>query len=205
MKTAIAFRHSLKDGPNDTCGPKGLELAAAQGAVFFDSAFRVSKATHGVLVRTAQTLLAFLTAGPSRSVKILPPIAEFGSNELFAEMTGHSEFRERAKLAGNFRALIQCHGHHKCMEWAEQCAHGVLKFFDQLEEGETGVFVTHSPTLELALWELLGYENLPAEFEIFAEMEGVLILLVDGKFILGRKFGLPGTQIKTASAPIPEK
>src|SRR5258708_221021 len=139
MKRVSAFRHSLKDGPRNTCGPKGLELATRQGEAFIALGLGFfDKAAHGILVRTAQTLLAFLKGYLSDSQNysvfpgILPPIEQLGSDELFAEMNANPDFAATAKEIGNFHAVFKCHGDEKAGAWASYCWEGLKSFFDQL-------------------------------------------------------------------------
>jgi hypothetical protein len=179
VKTLEIYRHSLKDGKaKNTVGPKGLALAKAQGDKRNgEDAFCYEAAFHGVEVRTAQTLLAFISAADEDNFlpEIMPAVEGFGSDALFADMLKPPEFRDIAKGVGTFRALLTCHPFERVKAWAEACYAGLVEVFAQITEGEVGLAISHSPTIELALWHAGGFADLTDKYAVLKEMEGVLL------------------------------
>jgi len=200
MKRIEIYRHTLKDGKTkNTAGPKGLALAMAQGTARNDvvkdeKAVEYTKATHGVEVRTAQTLVSFLMGAEGSLPEILPPIEGFGSDPLFAKMIEPSQFRTLAASMGNFKALLALHPMEQVKEWAEFCHAGLVDFFEQLTGADLGLAMSHSPSIELALWRAGNYADLSDEFTSFAEMEGVIIEMDEEGNI---------TPIEKIPAPVP--
>lgn len=175
MKKLYYFRHSTKDGANNTIGPKGLALARKVGDWLYDNEedLEFDRVFHGPLIRTAQTALAF-TAGYGAVGDIMPIVPEIGNDALFAEMVKPSQFRTLASVMGNFTALIQCHERSLVETWAvDHALKAVQRMFSAMEKGETAVAFGHSPMIELAVSALAGNFELPEEYLICNDMEGV--------------------------------
>ncbi len=193
MKTLYYFRHSTKDGVNNTIGPKGLKLAKDVGEwlMLWDSTIVIHKAFHGLLVRTAQTALAFF-CGFLDTPEVMPVVTEIGDDALFAEMVKPSQFRTLASAIGDFRALIQCHDSENIKALGALSMVGVVKMFDEIGYGETGVAFGHSPMIELALMSTLNTIDLPEEYLTFGDMEGVELHLDEhGTVTVIRKISMP--------------
>ncbi|HYV33284.1 MAG TPA: hypothetical protein VE973_00335, partial [Candidatus Limnocylindria bacterium] len=58
---------------------------------------------------------------------------------------------------------------------------GLATVFAELQDGQSGLVVTHSPTLELALWAAGDFKPLMSKYEQLAEMAGVIIHFENGK------------------------
>lgn len=194
MKKLYYFRHSTKDGANNTIGPKGLALARKVGDWLYDNneeGLEFDCVFHGQLVRTAQTALAF-TAGYGAVGDIMPIVPEIGDDELFKQMTAPSQFRTLASAMGNFKALLQCHEQTRCGEWTYLAFSAVEKMFDAMNESEAGVAFGHSPMIELALAKILHTTELPDEYLTFGDMEGVELQQEEGEAIkVVRKISMP--------------
>lgn len=171
MKTLILLRHSLKDGPNDTIGPKGLKLAWEQGLNAKE--IRPEVIFHGPLVRTAQTALAFCE-GLGYVPRITPVIYGLGDSTLFAEIAT-PEFRTAAKSTSFFRATLQTHGVEKTKIWAELGLQAVKSMFEQMDDDENKLAIGffHSPTIELAAWACGVEQSGIDDWDKFSEMEGL--------------------------------
>lgn len=145
MKILHLRRHSIKDGPNNTIGPKGLELAVKQGKlvkVGYDKLF------HGPLVRTAQTALAFCQ-GLGYTPFIMPVVSGLGDEALFAKMVTE-EFRAAVKKGlSNFAAVQLVHDSEKIAAWTNQARLALMQMFDSMKDCEIGIGFFHSPTIEL--------------------------------------------------------
>ena len=193
MKRLYYFRHSSKDGANNTLGPKGLALARKVGDWLYDAEeeLEFDRVFHGTLVRTAQTALAF-TAGYGAVGDIMPVVPEIGSDDLFSKMVAPSQFRTLASVMGNFKALLQCHDPNQLAEWTYLAFSAVENMFNAMEDGETGVAFGHSPMIELALAKVLGTTELPEEYLVFGDMEGVELQQEEGGAIeVIRKVSMP--------------
>ena len=176
MKTLEIYRHSLKDGqyPN-TIGPKGMSLAMSQGVNRAQEAIRYQVSAHGVEVRTAQTLLGFLYGQCELMPQPLLSVEGFGNDNLFAEMVAPPTFRDIAKGVGNFSALLLLHSEEQVKSWAKLCHDGVLQVFAQIEDGEVGLAISHSPSIELAMWRAMNFAELPDSYAVMKEMDGVVL------------------------------
>jgi hypothetical protein len=196
MKKLFYFRHSSKDGINNTIGPKGLALARKVGDWLYDSEeeLEFDRVFHGTLIRTAQTALAF-TAGYGAVGDIMPVVMGLGDDAVFGEMVKPSQFRTLASSMGNFRALSQCHDASAVQKWAEGALSTVREMFDSLQADETGAAFGHSPMIELALAGILGTNDLPEEYLTFSDMEGVeLQMEEDGAIKPVRKISMPAPE-----------
>jgi hypothetical protein len=188
-KTVLAFRHSLKDGPVNTLGPAGINLAFEQGG--YMNYARIDKIFHSVVARSIQSALVFLTGWAKGKTTPLPTampaILEFGNEELFKVMTAPPEFRALADQVGNFSAILILHHPALVRQWAATALLGLQKVFDQTEEDETAVVITHSPMLELAVWANEDFQMLPEKFLNFSEMSGVVLKQEEGRIGIYRK------------------
>ncbi len=198
MKRLFYFRHSSKDGANNTLGPKGLELAHKVGDWLYDTenggeddGLGFDKVFHGPLVRTAQTALSFML-GYGYGGDVMPIVPEIGDDALFAEMVKPSQFRTLASAMGNFKALLQCHDPNQSAEWIYLAFSAVENIFSAMNDSETGVAFGHSPMIELALAKVLGTTELPEEYLTFGDMEGVEFQQEEGEAIkVVRKIAMP--------------
>ncbi len=196
MKRLYYFRHSSKDGANNTLGPKGLALARKVGDWLYDAEeeLEFDRVFHGTLVRTAQTALAF-TAGYGAVGDIMPVVPEIGNDALFSQMVDPSQFRTLASAMGNFKALFQCHDSEVISSWIAEASLAVVNMFSAMEDGETGVAFGHSPMIELALAKVLGTTELPEEYLVFGDMEGVELQQEEGGAIEAiRKISMPASE-----------
>ncbi|OGE87807.1 MAG: hypothetical protein A3J07_03790 [Candidatus Doudnabacteria bacterium RIFCSPLOWO2_02_FULL_49_13] len=185
MKRLHYRRHSLKDGANDTIGPKGLALAEAEGqkktklgkhevgdgpdAMFVNNHF--ARIFHGVLIRTLQTAYAF-AKGLGYTPPLMPVVAEIGTPEFAAEI-GTDAFKAAYKETSNYlKATRQAHGDEKAREFATRVVESVIAMFNQMAEDETAVAFGHSPMIDLVVWWLYPRDVTDVSF---AEMEGIVL------------------------------
>jgi hypothetical protein len=104
----------------------------------------------------------------------------FGTNELFAAMTAPSQFKPLASAMGNFRALLQCHDIDQLRKWSGSCLAGLAYVHTKLKGDESGLAVSHSPTIELALWKSMGFpSDLPDDVAVMKEMDGLVLEFVE--------------------------
>lgn len=198
MSSIYYFRHSIKDGENNTLGPKGLELAKRVGSYMYreDDEFNPEVVFTGPLVRTVQTAYAFMQ-GLSEQCNcpipvLLEAIPEFGNDGLFVDMVKPSEFRTLAAKMGNYRALLACHNGDVVGLWVDIATDAVKKMFTAMNEVQTAAAFGHSPMIELALAGILGSKELPEEYLVLKEMEGVLLEMDDaGNISVSRKISMP--------------
>lgn len=192
MKKLYYFRHSTKDGANNTIGPKGLALARKVGDWLYDveEELEFDRVFHGPLIRTAQTALAFI-AGYGAVGDIMPIVPEIGDDELFKQMTAPSQFRTLASAMGNFRALCQCHDKSLVEVWADSSLEAVKKMFLAMEDRETAAAFGHSPMIELAICALAGSFEFAEEYMSFDDMEGVELSCDDYVIKVVRKISMP--------------
>jgi|GEM_PF-1528627 len=171
-KTKIIYlsRHSIKDGPNSTVGPKGLALAMREGA---KSTRLFSYAFHSPIIRTLQTLAAFILAGVCRP-KLMPVVYGLGSEELLAKIMTRRVRRMVKQGATSFEAIRQCH-RDQGRKFARTGLTTVHEMFSQMGHGTVAVATFHSPCIELLVWALLGFKRLPKKYASFGEMEGVVL------------------------------
>ncbi|MDP2599930.1 MAG: hypothetical protein Q8P84_04250 [Deltaproteobacteria bacterium] len=204
MKQLLLFRHSIKDGPMNTLGPKGTKLAREVGEWLRDTeSIWPQKVFHGPLVRTEQTARAFVDgffqhATVEAQPRFMPAIEEFGTDQLFAEMVAPDGFREKAKELGNYYALFELHDVDTLRGWTGHCASGIRRAFDMLEDGECGVAFGHSPCIELAVAGILkstSSTDMPVEFTALSEMQGILLEQDDFGIIRPvRKIAMPAPE-----------
>ena len=194
MTTLILRRHSTKDGPQDTIGPKGLLLARREGDNQDVVDPEVDHIFHGPLVRTAQTALAFAGQMGCKSVSY-PVVDGLGSAAMFGDMVTDA-FKAGVKSGkSNFVALIETHGVERCQEWAVRaCLPAVEGMFDILVDEDVGIGFFHSPTIELAAWAVAGcpdIKDFPAEYAQLGDLEGVTFYRDDeGAITLGDKISV---------------
>lgn len=186
MKTLHYRRHSIKDGPNNTIGPKGIVLARAEGEKVDITDTSYARGFHGPLVRTAQTLLAF-SRGLGYVPDPMPVVPEIGTDDLFAAMAT-PEFRQTvAGGASNFTSLVTAHGFDQCRDWAIIAALGVASMFGAMGQDEMAIAFGHSPVIELAIWRLCGHDMPEVFLRQIADMEGAIFTEENDKIeVLGK-------------------
>lgn len=181
MKTLRLLRHSLKDGANDSIGQKGAELARGEGIDARNERF--TRFFHGPLVRTMQTAYHY-----SRGLGYQPAIVSLslnmGDDALFKAMV-NDDFKRVQKTKPNLAAIDEVHSTELVQKWQMAAAASVVDMLDQMNDGEHAVGFFHSPTIELAVRELV-----PAPFRLegwdnLKEMDGVVLVENNGGLLLG--------------------
>ena len=176
MKRLFYFRHSTKDGFQNSIGEKGLALAEQVGAWMLNDVTAqevdFNKVFHGPLIRTAQTALAFMSTFGGE-FKTMPVVVEIGDDQLISDMVRPSQFRPLAGVMGYYAALLQCHGGESVDYWILRAVAAVINMFAAMDEDDDAVAFGHSPMIELALAGIMGTKKLPEEYLVFSDMEGV--------------------------------
>lgn len=182
MKSLRMRRHSLKDGPDNTIGPKGAALAVREGNNEYYECFQLPEWVFvGPLVRTRQTanLFFFLFEDEQLSPDRIIVIPEFGDDALFKAMAT-PEFREQTKAGfSNYDALLKVHSPELVSAWRKLAFAGITSALSKISDGKTGDGFGHSPMIELAISQLFSpeYANAgPETFEIFdiRDLEGAI-------------------------------
>ena len=187
MKTLYYRRHSIKDGPNNTIGPEGLELAQSEGEHAGNIGEEYYWMFHGPLIRTAQTALAFLSglALGSRTLTLIPIpmpiIEEIGTDELFAKI-GTPECHAAVKSGmSNLMATLTTHP-DVVGEFITTAMAGVKKMFSMIDDGPPSIAFGHSPMIELAAY---GIDK--SQYTL-GELEGLVFIQDDnGDIAVARK------------------
>jgi hypothetical protein len=156
-KRLIYVRHSLKDGANNAIGPKGIALTQekAVSASYTDIFYGI--------YRTVQTALAYIChIGCAPGTRVHTPIAEIGTDELFAVMVNDA-FKAAVKSGKtNIQALyLAGHSEEQLAAWANNALNGVKKMFDAMPEDGLGLAFGHDPIIPLATIAL-GYGGVPS-------------------------------------------
>ena len=162
-KTLRYVRHSLKDGANNAIGPKGIALAQekAVSAPYTDIFYGI--------YRTVQTALAYIChIGCAPGTRVHTPIAEIGTDELFAVMVNDA-FKAAVKSGKtNIQAIYEAgHSVEQLAAWSEDAAIGVKKMFDLIPVGGFGLALGHDPIIPMAA-EIFSAE---VEIQSLKEME----------------------------------
>lgn len=175
MKTLFMVNGNFKK-EGDIIGKKELELAQLLVPC------RVAKHFfHSTMLRTAQVLLAAVTAARGMNGKVYPPIHEFGNDVLFNpwEKWGlASATAKHGSILNGLRSIID----KKEFQSAQQTAlEGIRKAIRMIPENEYGLAVGHSPIIELAM-EAAGFNTIGLELgflegAIFIEKDGVISIL----------------------------
>jgi len=181
MKILYYRRHSLRNG--DYISPEGLHLALKEGAL---SDVIFSEAFHGPLVRTAQTLLAFLM-GTSIECTIHPVIEEIGTNDVLTSMANEAFRLGQGQDLPHLTCLRAAHDQATYDKYAATARLAVRKMFDAMEDGSFGIAFGHSPMIELSATGLEAHPEgkLPEGWDDLKEMDGlVFVQHDDGKLIV---------------------
>lgn len=181
MKVLYYLRHSDKEG--QIIGRDGLDLVAKNVPTSFekivdgtlgsgvDAEARVETFTdffHGLILRTAQTLLAAVTAKGMKGT-VHPPIGEIGTDELFTEWKKTCKFGEEGKT--NLEALQEGLSPKAFEEAKANAKKGVEIMFNQMT-GDTGLAYGHSPVVECALMAC-GYNSVKLKLD---SLEGAIFV-----------------------------
>lgn len=175
MKKIYYFRHSKKNG--SIIAEEGIILAVESAINVQEIQF--TDLFHGILIRTAQTLIAIITGlscrlkgtkliPPVEGAKLHPPIDEIGNQEKFDEIVS-DEFRKLTKEGkSNLEALRKTLSPEKFQKFLEWAAEGVKKMFSQME-GDNALACGHSPVIEAAAEYFTGEEDSyqPKECEFY--------------------------------------
>lgn len=189
VKTLVLFRHTTKDGPNETVGPQGFDLAASQGAAQSnyikladaedgmdgDWQSRLSKLFYGWQFQNLQTALGFCK-GLGFVPTLMPVVSGLGDDALFSEIIT-DEFR--AAVAGglsNFAAIRQVHGHQQSVAWAEQCRLALITIFEAMADGQTGVGFFYGIPIVLAAWACGATEDEEHIWDHLGLMEALVFI-----------------------------
>jgi hypothetical protein len=159
MKTLFLFRHTLNLAGLVT--REGFALAEAVGQsidlrvpptdVGPDVMWiqpRIARIFHGMLLRTAQTAIAFCK-GLGYVPTLMPAVSGLGDDAMFKEMANDA-FRAAQKTMSNLQALQASHPAKRYVEWAKEARVAVDSMFEQMSDDEIAVGIFHSPTIELA-------------------------------------------------------
>lgn len=160
-------RHSKKEGA--IIGREGLNYAAEKAP-----AGEYTDVFHGPLYRTAQTALAVVCALGSKAM-VHVPVAEIGSDELFATMV-NDEFKAAVKSGKtNIEALfVSDHGDELVASWTTDAALGVEMMLNQIPDDGFGIAFGHDPIIPLAA---RGYGS---DVPSLKEMEYIDFILDNG-------------------------
>lgn len=190
MKTLHLRRHSMKDGANDTIGPKGLALAKAEGekktglgvhevgdgpdAMYVNNAY--ARIFHGVLIRTLQTVYGF-AQGLGYTPTLMPMVKGLGDQATFVEMVNDA-FKSAVKDGkSNLAALGHAHSATRVSSWAKEAVDALESMFDQMTDDEVAIGFFHSPTIELAAANCVTFGTaLPKGWDDLKEMDGLVFV-----------------------------
>jgi hypothetical protein len=179
--TAFGFRHSLTDVDREVT-PEGYSLAARQGQQLklILPWYRVRMLGKTKHVRTGQSLAALIA--PYGELPEIPQCGVIQLNELCSDnITAAHDATPKDLMAkmGKFRAMMSVHGRETMKKLAIEARDGVKDILFHLnyanpEVMETGIFVAHSPGLELAVWAVKDFpDDLHKELATLREMDGV--------------------------------
>lgn len=205
-------RHSIKDGPDQTIGPKGLELAIREGKrvdlgtvpvvgppvqeqdemALLDSGQtakrRYDKLFHGPQVQNAQTALAFCQ-GLGYVPRVMPIVNGLGNDNLFAEIITE-EFKAAVQSGlSNFAAVRQVHCDIKVAAWADRGRMAVTRMFDEMGDGEIGAGFFYGIPIELAAWACGAGDDTVKEWTGLREAEGLIFVWDPGATATPAVFG----------------
>ena len=170
------YRHSKKDGLDNSIEPKGMELAKLVATKTFKSNGFAEFETLfcGPLPRTEQTLKGMANGSDDISyyyfVSHSPVVINgMGSDAMFAVMTEPQKdggFMALAPVHGNREAIRMLHTEKMYKFFLEVIHDAVVRMFDLISESDVvnvaSIGVFHSPTVEMAA-EAFGTE-IPAQF-----------------------------------------
>ncbi|PIY96827.1 MAG: hypothetical protein COY66_02780 [Candidatus Kerfeldbacteria bacterium CG_4_10_14_0_8_um_filter_42_10] len=174
QKTLRIYRHSLKDGKNDSIGPLGIELARQVAKQTIDRV--VTDIFIGPLPRTTQTVEAMQSAVPDffSGVVTLKSIPNLGSKEMFTFLTepkvAGKGFKELAERIGNLNALFTLHTPAAFDFLKSIVRQGVVNMFAEMI-GNFAIGIFHSPTVELAAESFSIQLLLPPQFPEMSYVE----------------------------------
>jgi|GEM_PF-3212785 len=136
----------------------------------------ITKVSYSPLPRAIQTAFAFVQGFEAVVLpELLPAMPEFGSDTLFAEMTAPANFREVAKVKGNYKALYDCHPAEKVAAWQGDMIAGFDKLFNEADDGDVVLLTIHSPSVEMTLDGLMQRQGnkLDEQYLKIAELDAV--------------------------------
>ncbi len=195
MKTMLLFRHSKKEkeGPlKDTLGTVGIKLAEDQGFSVFrrrEGGEGIDKIFHTVLLRSAQTAMAFMVAW-NPPYQLMPVVQGLGSNEEFVPVCPADVMALYDGGMPHFQAMQECFSDDVMKGWASKGLDVMNGIFGQMEEGETALVIGHSPFVEFAVWGCVG--RLPDACLNLPEMAGFKLINKEGSITLGAIYTVPG-------------
>jgi hypothetical protein len=162
-------RHSLKDGNNNTIGPKGLALISEKSPEG-----NYTDLFYGLLYRTVQSVLAIIAAiGCVARTRVHTPIKAIGNDELFADMANDA-FKAAVKEGKtNVQAVLASHTEAHIEDYKEIAIAGVKEMLDAMPDDGFGLALGHDPVIPLAAITL-GYD-----FPSLKEMEYLDFVLYD--------------------------
>lgn len=146
MKRLRYVRHSDKDGEFiDEFG-----LKRAMDLVPEDNTQRFTDVFHGPLVRTAQTLLAFVSQ-LTHAVKVHPIVPYIGDDDWLKQIAT-PDFKNATKSGmDNLSAAKKIHPISKLEEWSEYAAMGVRSMLDNMgDDNGFALAVGHDPVISWA-------------------------------------------------------
>jgi len=174
MKKLFYVRHSLKEG--DVISAEGLVKAKELGMRFSET---VTDLFHGILVRTAQTLIAVMTGMGKfcENTTLHPVIEEIGTQDLFDEMVTPAFKEARKTASSNLEALMMENIEVSNFPFfLHNSGAGVEKMFSMMSDGGVGLAIGHDPIISLATehfgLKLNGYQMKELEYIIFTEENG---------------------------------
>ena len=199
IKVLHLRRHSIKDGPGQTIGVKGLELARGQGALvnlgFVQPKFppasepagdemalievqptqrRYGRLFCGPQVQNAQTALAFCQG--LGYVPTVMPVVGLGDDAML-KIIATPEFKQAVAGGLSFYAAIrQVHRNEDSMPWAELCRMALIAMFGDMAEGDIGIGFFYGIPIELAAWACGAGEDTTESWTGLREMEGLVFV-----------------------------
>jgi len=169
--TLVLMRHAEAAGPEKSVLQPELARAEETGRAI---RMKYNRVATSLFPRTAQTALAVL-AGSGSCARPIEAEPDLGSPELAAEITAPEGFRDLAGKVGFFAAVRAKHTPKDARRFGVKILNALWDVVWACEPGDKVLVVSHSPMIELALWAMHSFGDIPEDYRRFETLEYVFV------------------------------
>jgi hypothetical protein len=188
MKTLYFIRHGKKTADGSHIVPEHLELIATSGipSLMQEDESQINVIHLGTdMIRTTETVVSYAkylaNTYNSTNLKFIAPNKYLGSNALWSKMFGSDHPKYEAYF-GSTDSFITTWKSRSTPEefrmWQDYLIDLVKEIFGQMNDGDSGITINHTPQCEAIYCAISGDEDCPN----FKELQGLKITLDDNDF-----------------------